>query len=181
MPEKQDKLLKNIIDIFKCISPLVTLGVLIVFHITLLCGNYSIAIERIFWFLYSPDNENIVDLIRTFLANIITSAWVIYCLLYVLRKRSFHKLIYKENKTPTENENNLWATRIHRAEYTIWYTTLIKYLSDILKYYNSDIYEFFAILFCENILRFTVVLFAFIVMVIFIAWVESIEDKGFIK
>jgi hypothetical protein len=67
---------KEVMDIFKLKSPFVVLAILVTFHATILLGNYSVALEQVFSFMYAPENSNIIALVRNFLAYFSLTSWV---------------------------------------------------------------------------------------------------------
>jgi len=173
--------LKEIVYIFKRTQPLIVLGVLAVFHATLLGGDYTAAIERIFDFAYQDTNVIIVDMIRNFLANIAILAWIHYCLFHVIRKISFYKTIFIKHKRPDSSEIKWWSSRILNAELVIWYTILAGYFIDIIKLHNKTISEFIVVVLGENISRLTIAFVVLVVTVVFFICINIAENKSFKK
>lgn len=131
--------LKEFLSIFKHIPLFLLLAFLTVFHITLLSGEYSKAMENIFSFFYKTENNNIIELIRNFLANLITLGWVYYFRLKIKKTLYFKNI---NHPIPIEKLTELWAYKMYRVECFIWYLIAIRYAFDILKYHDKPLGQF---------------------------------------
>ncbi|MCL1832307.1 MAG: hypothetical protein FWG45_05275 [Oscillospiraceae bacterium] len=149
------KAIKEFYFDFQKIPILLILALLLTFHATLILGDFSEAIEQIFNFFYKPENENIIDFIRSYTANIAIlglsyRCWIIVKKSLFYRNTNPEKLNdVKYNESRTRELLNITKPTV-MTEYSIILLILMRYFLDILKYHQKNSEEFFDVVFAEN-------------------------------